>query len=378
MPLYSISVRKLSLVVIQYFRYSEEVAQKNNRKLNKKILERLIIIHNLIKSGTYPNVQKIQSYYCEKTGYEQVGVATIYRDISTLQVEFNAPIEYDPFKKGYYYTDSHWDLALNTISQDDIFYLSAVKILLSDFKNSPFYNEISRVINFVTETKLSPENTILSRIATPPAPGLVIDNELLQNIVTALEHNHIVEFDYIGRWDSPGDTPKSRRVRPYQLVLKDGMYFLFGWDETAWNDEDEKPAGGERLFFLPNMSRLQLTEDSFELPPDYDFTQKCSGSKLGVFISSQVDRYDRPVERRDSRYGTKHGGKCRPVAAKTTKTMALQFYRTPVKSARCTSARCKYADAVAPPEVNTAGPTRPPAKPVGHISDFYQPSVSFS
>lgn len=268
------------------------MAQKNNRRLNKKILERLIIIHNLIKSGTYPNVQKIQSYYCEKTGYEQVGVATIYRDISTLQVEFNAPIAYDPYKKGYYYTDSHWDLALNTISQDDIFYLSAVKILLSDFKNSPFYNEISRVINFVTETKLSPENTILSRIATPPAPGLVIDKELLQNIVTALEHNYIVGFDYTSRWDSPGDTPKSRRVRPYQLVLKDGMYFLFGWDETAWNDEDEKPAGGERLFFLPNMSRLQLTEDSFELPPDYDFTQKCSGSKLGVFISSQVDRYE--------------------------------------------------------------------------------------
>lgn len=40
------------------------------------------------------------------------------------------------------------------------------------------------------------------------------------------------------------------------------------------------------------MSRLQLTEDSFELPPDYDFTQKCSGSKLGVFINSQVDRYE--------------------------------------------------------------------------------------
>ena len=378
-----------------------------------------------------------------------MGVATIYRDISTLQVEFNAPIAYDPYKKGYYYTNSHWDLALNTISQDDIFYLSAVKILLSDFKNSPFYNEISRVINFVTETKLSPENTILSRIATPPAPGLVIDNELLQNIVTALEHNHIVEFDYIGRWDSPGDTPKSRRVRPYQLVLKDGMYFLFGWDETAgmyflfgwdetaWNDEDETPAGGERLFFLPNISRLRLTGDTFELPKNYDFTQKCSGSKLGVFISSQVDRYEiefygsaRPyiksfvwvenqeitdIEERDatqisftsSQYlpllewvlsqgknakplapqwfvdRWKHGGKCRPVAAKTTKTMALQFYRTPIKSTRCTSARhtsarCKYADAVAPPEVNTAGPTRPPAKPVGHISDFYQPSVSFS
>ena len=84
-------------------------------------MERLIIIHNLIKSGTYPNVQKIQSYYCEKTGYEQVGVATIYRDISTLQVEFNAPIAYDPYKKGYYYTDGQWKLALNTISQDDIF-----------------------------------------------------------------------------------------------------------------------------------------------------------------------------------------------------------------------------------------------------------------
>lgn len=147
------------------------------------------------------------------------------------------------------------------------FYLSAVKILLSDFKDSPFYNEISRVINFVTETKLSPENTILFRIATPPAPGVVIDKELLQNIVTALEHNYIVDFDYTGRWDTPHHKPKHRRVRPYQLVLKDGMYFLFGWDETAWNDEDEKPAGGERLFFCPICPVYSLRKTALNFLP---------------------------------------------------------------------------------------------------------------
>lgn len=42
-------------------------------------------------------------------------------------------------------------------------------------------------------------------------------------------------------------------------------------------------------------------------------------------------------------------------------------------SARHTSARCKYADAVAPPEVNTAGPTRPPAKPVAIYQIFTNP-----
>ena len=62
------------------------------RKLNKKMLERIIIIHNAIKSGSCPDNRKLQHIYCEQTGYESVGKATINRDIDTLRTYFQAPL----------------------------------------------------------------------------------------------------------------------------------------------------------------------------------------------------------------------------------------------------------------------------------------------
>ena len=83
------------------------------------MLERLIIIHNAIKSGLYPNNQQLQRLYCEQTGYSKVGEATINRDIDTLRTYFNAPLEFDRTKGGYYYSDDNFEFALNNISADE-------------------------------------------------------------------------------------------------------------------------------------------------------------------------------------------------------------------------------------------------------------------
>lgn len=145
------------------------------RTLNKKMLERLIIIHNAIKAGMYPDVPSLQKLYCEQTGYSKVGEATIYRDIDLLRTYFHAPLEFDREKGGYYYFDEKWDFALNNISTEDVFYLSAAKTLLSSFKGNPIYNSISDVINFVTDTQGFGKSSLLKRIAVAPAPKINID-----------------------------------------------------------------------------------------------------------------------------------------------------------------------------------------------------------
>ena len=54
-----------------------QTPKPQKRSLNKKIIERIIIIHNAIKAGLYPNNVKLQRLYCEQTGYSKVGEATI-------------------------------------------------------------------------------------------------------------------------------------------------------------------------------------------------------------------------------------------------------------------------------------------------------------
>lgn len=266
----------------------EQKMAKNseNRKLNKKMLERLIIIHNLIKSGVYPNVPQIMKYYLQQTGYDKIGEATINRDIDTLRVRFNAPIEYDREKNGYYYLDDNFEFALNKISQEDVFYLSSVKNMLANIKNNPIYNEISNVIDFITDTQGIARSDFLSRIAVMPHPVSTIEENVWNGIMKAMQNNLIIEFDYKGRWNTE---ITHRKVHSFQLLLDDGMYYLFGYDENAVDDDGKK--GAERLFCINRIKSLHISNETFPLPANYEFEKRVSGGKFGAFIGSPKNHF---------------------------------------------------------------------------------------
>ena len=255
------------------------------RQLNKKMLERLIIIHNAIKSGLYPDVTRLQRLYCEQTGYSNVGVATIYRDIRTLRTNFHAPLEFDEQKGGYFYLDSNFEFALNNISAEDVFYLSAAKTLLSSFEGSPVYKAISDVIDFVTDTQGVGKSALLKRIAVSPVPKVVTDEEIWKKVMESIRDNAVVEFDYSGRWKTE---TTHRRVEPYQILLEDGQCFLFGMDEGK---------GEERIFSLNRMRNFKTTIEHFDLPGDFEFTARCGGGKFGTYATKTnvdfvIDFYD--------------------------------------------------------------------------------------
>lgn len=61
-------------------------------------------------------------------------------------------------------------------------------------------------------------------------------------------------FDYTDRW---GKQTEQRKLRPYQLVLDDGVCYLFGFDELR---------NAERIFSLVRMRNAVVTDEAFELP----------------------------------------------------------------------------------------------------------------
>lgn len=243
------------------------------RTLNKKMLERLIIIHNAIKAGMFPDVPRLQKFYCEQTGYSKVGEATIYRDIDLLRTYFHAPLEFNREKGGYYYFDQKWDFALNSISTEDVFYLSAAKTLFSSFDGTPMYKAISDVIDFVTDTQGVGKSSLLKRIAIPPAPKITIDEIIWKKVLESLQKNLIVEFDYAGRWNQE---KSHRRIAPYQILMDNGQCFLFGYDLNK---------DTERMFSLNRMKNFIVTSEHFELPDDFEFSSRCGGGRFGAFMT---------------------------------------------------------------------------------------------
>ena len=245
------------------------------------MLERLSKIHAKIKSGCYPNTKQL--------AYDnEVSIPTISRDIEFLRDRFGAPIEYDATQRGYFY-EEEFEMPLNMISSKDVLFLSLVKQLMTQYEGSPIYNEISSIIDFLTDSQGIGKSDFLKRVAAPPLPKVVVNEEAWNNVMESLKNNTVLKFDYNGRWNT---STTHRMLRPYQILLQDGMYFVFGFDENA-----DRGKGGERLFNLSRMKNFENTIRTFELPDDFEFASRCGGGRFGAFkeankVHYEIDFYD--------------------------------------------------------------------------------------
>lgn len=81
-------------------------------KGNYNIIRRLPIIHNAIASGKYPNKNTLIKIISAEFMDKELSTSTIGNDIEFLRCEYNAPIEFDFTRNGYYYTDKNFTLNL--------------------------------------------------------------------------------------------------------------------------------------------------------------------------------------------------------------------------------------------------------------------------
>ncbi|MBB5224913.1 helix-turn-helix transcriptional regulator [Treponema ruminis] len=249
---------------------------KKRRIDNHLMLERLSKIHTKIKSGCYPNTHQL--------AYDnEVSVPTISRDIEFLRDRFEAPIEYDAAHRGYYYS-KNFDMPLNMVSQKDLLTLSLTKQLLSQYEGSPIYKEISSIINMLSDSQGIGKSDFLKRVAAPPLPKAVMNEDAWNIVIECLQENSIIKFDYNGRWRTE---TTHRMLRPYQVLLQEGMYFVFGFDENS-----DGGKGGERLFNLSRMKNLENTGRTFELPEDFEFASRCGGGRFGAFKEAEKVKYE--------------------------------------------------------------------------------------
>ena len=216
---------------------------------NHLMLERLTKIHAKIKSGCFPNTKQLAFDL-------EISVPTISRDIEFLKNRFNAPIEYDAKEHGYFYSEE-FNMPLSMISSSDMLTLSSAKMLLSHYEGTPIFEEAGKIIDFLTDTQTGGRSDFLARIAVPPSPKPILNEKNWQTVVQAMQENRIIEFDYNGRWNT---NTIHRRVHPYQLLLDDGVCFVFGFSEER---------NAVRLFSLNRIKNLALTKDSFTLPADF-------------------------------------------------------------------------------------------------------------
>jgi predicted DNA-binding transcriptional regulator YafY len=247
------------------------MADKQTRP--RMALPRIYSIDEDIASDRYPNESALAKKY-------RVGKATIHRDIDFMRKKMNAPIKYDGKRRGYYYENKTYRLPAGFTTGNDLAALAVAKSLLALYKNQPFYEEVSRLLNSLAgnldEKKLA---WYEKHIVVLPAAEASFDSDAWFTIFRCMAEKKLVKFKYRGSKDA---RYRNRFVYPYQLIFDKGRWIMYGI-----LDDSSEP----RLFSLSRMKDAVKTNGNFNLPENYDFRPLIGGSFFGIYHGDSVLSY---------------------------------------------------------------------------------------
>ncbi len=217
---------------------------------------RLLFIDSEIAKGSFPNANTLARQW------DGVSDRTIKRDIQWLRDFQNAPIEYDPHKRGYYYSEPSYRLPALHIGAHELFALTLSGEVLRQYQNTPLYNTLDRV--FRKLTALVPDRVTVdprwlnNKLSVFHSPLSRIDPDIWEATLQAVREERRLHIRY--------STPKyrdavSKQVAPYHIVAHRGEWYLIGYDQ----EKDDN-----RIFAVSRIRSATIGEERFERPDDFD------------------------------------------------------------------------------------------------------------
>jgi len=264
---------------------------KSRKSLPKPSLPRIYFIDQKIAAGNYPNAPQMAREY-------ETSLSSINRDIAYMRDMMDAPIEYDHYKKGFYYTEKTFRLTTAYATADDLLALGMAKNLMELYKDTPVHDAALNLLENISAPLQDEENTrwFLDRIVIPKTAAAGIDEKTWKGIVDALRSNRVITFQYSGKEDlgpahdkandEAGKAPykklHTRRARPYQLLFDRSDWYLFAYDEDR---------NGMRIFALPRITGVALTDAKFSIPANFDYRSLEGASHFGIFSGAKTHRF---------------------------------------------------------------------------------------
>ena len=81
-----------------------------------------------------------------------VSSRTIQRDIEYLRVFYNAPIEYDPQRKTYYYTEPNFFIKSIQVTEGELFSIALLDQLLEQYRNTPLEVNLRNIFRKIVQS----------------------------------------------------------------------------------------------------------------------------------------------------------------------------------------------------------------------------------
>lgn len=238
-------------------------------KRNRTQFSRLVELDRRIRDGRNPNCHT----FAEE--WEGVSSKTVQRDIDYLRDQLGAPIEYDFFKKGYYYTDLNWFLPALSLSEGDLVALLLGSRIMEAYRGSPVARELQNVfakISGLLSDKLTikPE-LVFSKFSFTSPPSKPVDEEVWITLVRGLLHLRCVVISYRSL---ETDVEKGRVIEPWHMANLSGEWYVFAFCRLRKEVIQ---------FAIPRITSAKLLEQTFQVSPDFDIHKRLEAA-FGRFV----------------------------------------------------------------------------------------------
>lgn len=238
--------------------------------------ERVCWFHGRIKAGKFPNSGDLVEEF-------EISTRTALRVTEYMRDRLLAPLEYNHARRGFYYSNTAYEIPGHWISEANILALSLAVRLASTIPDPALKDDLCRLINRVTgvagkrhdqaclqqvDTKISVKNIEYAKVAT----------ETFRQTVEALFADDALRITY----HSPhrGMT-SSRTIQPLHL-----MHYMGSWHLIAWCANSQ----GLRDFSLARIREITPTDETITLPANLPNIKDYTRKHFGIMQSGTTSR----------------------------------------------------------------------------------------
>lgn len=237
---------------------------------NKVQRYRLLQIDEEIRSGKFPNATSLSKKI-------EVSSRPIQRDIEYMRDMYNAPIEFDAYKNGYYYTEENFYIKSVPLSEGELFSVALFDQLLEQYRNTPLENDLRSVfkkIEMSLPNKITLDSSFLQNQITFILDQMgTINPENFSKVFSALKNRHVLDFEYRPLQKT---TWMTRRINPLHAVCQKGNWYVMGFCH------DKKDI---RVFNFSRMQNVTESKEEFDIPEDFN-PDKYFDKEIGIWLSA--------------------------------------------------------------------------------------------
>ncbi|MBE6347668.1 MAG: YafY family transcriptional regulator [Spirochaetaceae bacterium] len=242
----------------------------SNNRNNKVQRYRLLQIDEEIRNGRFPNSTSLAKKI-------EVSSRTIQRDIEYMKDMYNAPIEYDYQKNGYYYTELSFYIKSVPLSEGELFSVALFDQLLEQYRNTPLENDLRSVfkkIEMSLPNNITFDSSFLQSQTTfiPDQIGM-INPQNFETVFSALKNRHVLKFKYRPLQKT---TWMEREINPLHAVCQKGNWYILGF----CHDKQDI-----RVFNFSRMKDVVETKETFDFPSNFA-PEKYFDKEIGIWLSA--------------------------------------------------------------------------------------------